>query len=225
LEVGAVAGTTRQRIMAEALRLFGERGFAATTIAQIEHAAGLSPGSGALYRHFRSKDQLLYEAVGETLADRDQWAAFFDSDFSVLAMLEQIAPDAGLVDRLVMLCKVGLGRLDHNRDVTRILMRDSSAASGVLEVFRRNEYLQVLSVISRGLAELAGPDHQHDDWDAAAVVVLSAVSHFWLIRDTFGGEHPAALDEQRYLRSTAEMIAARLHWNAVDSEHPGKDRP
>lgn len=216
----------RQRIIAEALRLFGERGFAATTIAQIEEAAGLSPGSGALYRHFRSKEQLLYEAVGETLADRDQWATFFDPEFSVLAVLEQVAPDAGPVDQLVLLCRVGLGRLDHNRDVTRILYRDSSASADVLEVFRRNEYLQVLSVISRGLAELAGPDQRDEDWDAAAVVVLSAVSHYWLVRDTFGGDHPAAIDEERYLRSTAEMIAARLEWkrqqgNSAEGEHDG----
>lgn len=205
--------TSRQRIITEALRLFGQRGFAATTIAQIEQAAGLSPGSGALYRHFRSKDQLLYEAIGETLADRDQWAPFFEPGFSVLELLDQVASGAGLVDRLVLLCRVGLGRLDHNRDVTRILLRDTSASPEVLEVFRRNEYLQVLSVISRGLAELAGPDHRAPDWDAAAVVVLSAVAHYWLIRDTFGGEHPAAIDEERYLRSTAEMIAARLQWS------------
>ncbi|OBF63521.1 transcriptional regulator [Mycobacterium sp. 852002-51971_SCH5477799-a] len=218
--------TSRQRIIAEALRLFGERGFAATTIAQIEEAAGLSPGSGALYRHFPSKDQLLYEAVGETLADRDQWAPYYEPDFSVVAMLEDAAPDADLIERLVLLCQVGLGRLDHNRDVTRILMRDSSASAEVMEVFRRNEYLQVLSVISRGLAELAGPDHPGDDWDAAAVVVLSAVAHYWLIRDTFGGQHPAAIDEQRYLRSTAEMLAARLQWhrpppNTSERKHDG----
>lgn len=122
-----IASTTRQRIITEALRLFGERGYAATTIAQIEDAAGLSPGSGSLYRHFRSKDQLLYEAIGETLADRDQWAQFFDPGFSVNTVLDQIAPHAGLVDKIVLLCQVGLARLDHNRDVTRVLYRDSSA--------------------------------------------------------------------------------------------------
>jgi AcrR family transcriptional regulator len=217
-----IASTTRQRIITEALRLFGERGYAATTIAQIEDAAGLSPGSGSLYRHFRSKDQLLYEAIGETLADRDQWAHFFDPGFSVNTVLDQIAPHAGLVDKIVPLCQVGLARLDHNRDVTRVLYRDSSAPPEALEVFRRNEYLQVLSVISRGLAELAGPVHRDQDWDAAAVVVLSAVSHFWLICDTFGGQHPAGIDAPHYLRATAEMIAARLTWDGPGSTTGGK---
>lgn len=48
------ARPTRQRIIAEAMRLFGGQGYATTTIAQIESATGLSPGSGGLYRHFPS---------------------------------------------------------------------------------------------------------------------------------------------------------------------------
>jgi hypothetical protein len=38
------------------MRLFGEQGYAATTVVEIEAAAGLSPGSGSLDRHFRVAD-------------------------------------------------------------------------------------------------------------------------------------------------------------------------
>jgi AcrR family transcriptional regulator len=41
------------------MRLFSTKGFEATSVSQIEAAAGLSPGSGALYRHFASKEALL----------------------------------------------------------------------------------------------------------------------------------------------------------------------
>ena len=58
-----MAESSRDRILAEALRLFGEQGYAGTSIAQIEKAAGLSPGSGALYRHFKSKDELLVQGL------------------------------------------------------------------------------------------------------------------------------------------------------------------
>ncbi|MGH9208726.1 MAG: TetR/AcrR family transcriptional regulator, partial [Acidimicrobiales bacterium] len=40
---------TRERLVTEAMRLFGEQGYKATSVAQIEAAAGLAPGSGALY--------------------------------------------------------------------------------------------------------------------------------------------------------------------------------
>lgn len=41
------------------MRLFGEQGYAATSVAQIEDAAGLRPGAGGLYAHYRSKEALL----------------------------------------------------------------------------------------------------------------------------------------------------------------------
>ncbi len=206
-----MAESSRDRILAEALRLFGEQGYSGTSIAQIEQAAGLSPGSGALYRHFKSKDELLVKAVEARVLDRGQWAQFLSPDFSVLAMLDLIAPDADLIERLMVLCRIGLQRLDHDRDVTRILLRDNSAPREALEVMRRDEHLVVLSVLSKGLAELAGPDYRgDDDWEALAVVLQSAVAHYWLIRDLFGGEHPSTIDTDRYLRSIAEMVAARL---------------
>ncbi|WP_262402908.1 TetR/AcrR family transcriptional regulator [Actinomadura sp. CNU-125] len=57
--------STRERIVAESLRLFAERGYAATSVAEIEAAAGLSPGAGGLYRHFRSKEEVLSSAIRE----------------------------------------------------------------------------------------------------------------------------------------------------------------
>lgn len=54
---------TRDRLVESALRLFTEKGYAGTTIAQIEGSVGLRPGGGGLYRHFASKDELLLEAV------------------------------------------------------------------------------------------------------------------------------------------------------------------
>jgi AcrR family transcriptional regulator len=47
---------TRARIEAEALRLFAAKGVAATSIRDIAAAVGVA--EGALYRHFRSKDDL-----------------------------------------------------------------------------------------------------------------------------------------------------------------------
>lgn len=203
-------GGTREVIIREALRLFGERGFAGTSVAEIERAAGLSAGSGALYHHFSSKDELLVEAVRARLADRGEWEQFLDPVFSPTEFLGQVMPDATTVDKLTALCEIGLARLEHDRDVTRILLRDNSVAPGVLDVFRREEFTVVTSTVARGLIELAPPERRGEDWDAVATVVVGAIAHFWLISDIFGGEHPAAVDAQRYLRATAQMIAARL---------------
>src|SRR6201991_4999674 len=55
--------STRERIIDEALRLFAERGYSATSVAEIEAASGLSPGAGGLYRHFKSKYEVLAAAI------------------------------------------------------------------------------------------------------------------------------------------------------------------
>jgi AcrR family transcriptional regulator len=54
---------TRERILEVALDLFVDEGFSGTTITEVERRAGLSPGSGSFYRHFRSKDELLMASV------------------------------------------------------------------------------------------------------------------------------------------------------------------
>jgi AcrR family transcriptional regulator len=62
--------TTRDRLVAEAMRLFGEQGYRATSVAQIEAAAGLAAGSGALYHHFKSKEALLEAGIDRQLDRR-----------------------------------------------------------------------------------------------------------------------------------------------------------
>ena len=42
-----VQQSTKERLVSEAMRLFSEQGYGATSITQIEKAAGLVPGCGA----------------------------------------------------------------------------------------------------------------------------------------------------------------------------------
>jgi AcrR family transcriptional regulator len=55
---------TRQRLLAEAQRLFRERGYAATSLEQIAEAAEVT--KGAIYGHFGSKEDLLISAIEAT---------------------------------------------------------------------------------------------------------------------------------------------------------------
>lgn len=52
---------TRQRLLTEALRLFRERGYAATSLEQIAEAAEVT--KGAIYGHFASKEDLLLSVI------------------------------------------------------------------------------------------------------------------------------------------------------------------
>ncbi|OZD18263.1 TetR/AcrR family transcriptional regulator [Rhodococcus sp. 06-156-3C] len=52
---------TRVQLLASALKLFGERGFFATTMKDLAHEAGVSPP--AVYNHFDSKESVLFAAL------------------------------------------------------------------------------------------------------------------------------------------------------------------
>ena len=62
------ATPTRERIVDEAMRLFSEHGYAATSIAKIEAAAGLTPGAGGIYHHFASKEAVLAAGIERQLS-------------------------------------------------------------------------------------------------------------------------------------------------------------
>ncbi|WP_432094515.1 TetR/AcrR family transcriptional regulator [Streptomyces sp. bgisy100] len=52
---------TRAQVIAAARQLFGERGYSATTVAEIVKASGLT--AGALYHHWAGKEALLVDVV------------------------------------------------------------------------------------------------------------------------------------------------------------------
>ena len=120
-----MADSTRLRIIASAMRLFGSKGFAGTSVAQIEGAAGLKPGSGGLYRHFTSKEQLLEIGMRERIEARDDL-------MRSMSVAEGTAMDV-VLDRVA---RAGLARLDDERDISRILVRDLDTSPALLELFR-----------------------------------------------------------------------------------------
>jgi AcrR family transcriptional regulator len=84
--------STRERIKQAALTLFAEQGFAGTSIAAIETAAGLAPRAGAFYRHFPGKQALFEELARERITetpdefDFDGLKAFGDTRAELISL-------------------------------------------------------------------------------------------------------------------------------------------
>jgi AcrR family transcriptional regulator len=114
---------TRERLVTEAMRLFSTKGFEATSVSQIEAAAGLSPGSGALYRHFESKEALLSAGIDRQLDRRH-------------AMRDIRALFAGLADlraELTVLGRYLLTVIDQELELLQIAARTPSGLSARLD--------------------------------------------------------------------------------------------
>jgi AcrR family transcriptional regulator len=110
---------TRERLVTEGMRLFSEQGYQETSVAQIEAAAGLAPGSGALYHHFKSKEALLEAGIDRQLDRRN-------------AMRDIRALFAGLGDlrsELTMLGRYMLAVLDEETQLLQIASRVPSDRS------------------------------------------------------------------------------------------------
>ena len=81
-----------QRLLAEATRLFAERGFDRTSVQEIVEAAGVT--KGALYHYFGSKDDLLHEVYARVLRCRPSaWSAIAAGTQPVADRLRQAAAD------------------------------------------------------------------------------------------------------------------------------------
>jgi AcrR family transcriptional regulator len=114
---------TRDRLLNEAMRLFSDKGFEATSVSQIEAAAGLAAGSGALYRHFKSKDALLVAGIDRQL---DRRAAMQD----IRALFAGIAD---LHSELTVLGRYLLAVIDQEIELLQIAARTPAGLSARLD--------------------------------------------------------------------------------------------
>ncbi|MFI7418856.1 TetR/AcrR family transcriptional regulator [Nonomuraea sp. NPDC049684] len=82
----------RQRLLAEATRLFAARGFEGTSVQEIVQAAGVT--KGAMYHYFDSKDDLLHEIYARLLRmQMDRLTRIADGPGTVRERLHRAAAD------------------------------------------------------------------------------------------------------------------------------------
>ena len=103
--------------------LFSENGFRGTSITQIETAAGLTPGAGGIYHHFKTKDALLEAGLARHL---DRVAALRD--------IRRIMVDLGdLRAELTLVARYILTELDNEKALLRIIATESRSKPHLVE--------------------------------------------------------------------------------------------
>ena len=189
---------TRDRLVTEAMRLFGEQGYQATSITQIEAAAGLAPGSGALYHHFKSKEALLEAGIDRQL-DRRR------------AMHDIRTLFAGLGDlriELTMLGRYVLTVLDEETQLLQIAARTPPGQSPRLN----NAYAALVDGLSAEVADWikgwAPKISKHDATAVAAVGVDALLGR----RATQAVFRAPAMDmqDEDFIAAWTAMLAGRV---------------
>jgi AcrR family transcriptional regulator len=191
---------TRERIVEEAMRLFADRGIRGTSVADIEAAAGLSPGSGGLYHHFSSKDALLAEGVARQLSRLD-------------ALRDIRAVFTGVGDahsQLVVIARYYLAELDSQADLLRLVVAEARRRPDLLRVAVDRLVALTYEDFASWLREAAGRRRlPAGRARAAAVVGLGSLLATRLTRDLLGG-NPLGVADDSLVATWADMMAGVL---------------
>lgn len=188
--------STRDRIVDEALLLFASRGVKATTVDDIATAAGLAPRSGALYKHFPSKQAILDAAIDAHLSRLES----AKTDMRAMLPLGDNRADLTLVARWA------LHELRQERLLVQIIQRDPESVPTLRA--------RLAESVQRGYREMADTIRQQaelPDLDAEAIAVsaLGALVNYDRAQTTYGIV-PCDIDEDRLIQAWVSMVTNTL---------------
>jgi AcrR family transcriptional regulator len=205
---------TRERILDAAVELFGRKGYSATSVGEIEAAAGLVPRSGGLYKHFESKRALLDAAVARRARVAERAGEMVD---------ELLRGDLRAEARLY-----GQGSLRIIRDdqaLMRIVMREGDNSPELRDAFQQR-------IVSRGHAStvewlrlaVARTGAPEPDLDGLAALILGSVINHCVL-DTMFGEPPGGLSDEEFIDVWTDSTLKLLGAHGLVADDPKEGSP
>jgi AcrR family transcriptional regulator len=208
MSVEGAQSSTRERLLEAAITLFARQGYEATSIADIQRACGLAPGSGALYKHFSCKRELLELAtrryVDRLTEDRKRFDAEpTDNGEHALARAATLIWD-GINDNALLL---------------RVIFREPTfpeLAEELWEAITANAYQRfaasLRAAVDTGAMEIADPE-------AAAAVLVASLAYYPMV-GLLIGHTPGGVDRQRYRAAWIGHAQAVLRQAAHAARRP-----
>ncbi|HEX2286539.1 MAG TPA: TetR/AcrR family transcriptional regulator C-terminal domain-containing protein, partial [Mycobacterium sp.] len=160
---------------------------------------GLTPGSGALYKHFSSKRALLDALVRRHLDTLTRGANDVSSDppHDLRAFLREVGQSV-------------LGAIENDRDLLRIILRDLDAFPDLLDEIWEGVIDHLYQGLTTWIERERSDGRVHVDDPAATASVLLASLTYYQILDSLIGRVPGGVDRDRYLDAWVSHAAASL---------------
>ncbi len=190
--------TTRERIVEEAMRLFSEHGYAATSIAKIEAAAGLTPGAGGIYHHFKSKEAVLAAGIERQLSRLGALREIRD----VLGSLGDLRAELTLTARYV------LAELDSESQLLRILASDARNRPQLLSAAVEELVSSTFTGFATWIGERAERPIAPEEATAIAVFGLGSLLCTRLLRDVL--DIPTPVEDRTLVDTWVQTMAGAL---------------
>jgi AcrR family transcriptional regulator len=206
-----VARDTPDRLMDAALDLVAEHGYSGASVGAIERGAGMAPRSGALYQHFKGKDDLLRAAVERDLAAIDELG-------DVIAML----PLGDLRSELTLLARWNLSSLERRSRLARLVRRESAhlppdLLDRLYERLVARPYEQVVEWLRD---RYAAAGIEPPDLHTLAFVLIEPMSSYRAIREMFGRTLDD-IDDERFIAGWVDVVLAVAERHGLALERRG----
>jgi AcrR family transcriptional regulator len=193
-----MSSTTRERIVDEAMHLFSQHGYAATSIAKIEAAAGLTPGAGGIYHHFASKEALLAAGIERRLGR-----------LVALREIRNVLGPLGDIDaELTLTARYVLAELDSESELLRILASDVRSRPQLLTAAVEQLVSSTFTGFASWISERAERPIPAEEADAISTFGLGSLLSSRLLRDVLGV--PPQVDDETLVKTWVKMMAAAL---------------
>jgi AcrR family transcriptional regulator len=190
--------STRERIVDEAMHLFSEHGYAATSIAKIEAAAGLTPGAGGIYHHFASKEAVLTAGIERQLARLGALREIRN----VLGSLGDLKAELTLTARYV------LAELDNESELLRILASDARHRPQVLKTAVEELVSSTFTGFATWIGERSERAIPGEEAKAIAAFGLGSLLCTRMLRDVLG--IPTQVDDEALVDTWVALMIAAL---------------
>ncbi|HYB39494.1 MAG TPA: TetR/AcrR family transcriptional regulator [Mycobacterium sp.] len=178
--------STRERLLEAAITLFARQGYEATSIAEIQRACGLAPGSGALYKHFSCKRELLEVATRRYVDRLTEDRKRFDAE-----------PTGNGEQALARAATLIWDGIDDNALLLRVIFREPTfpeLAEELWSAITANAYQRfaagLRAAVDAGAIQIADPE-------AAAAVLVASLAYYPMV-GLLIGHTPGGVDRQRY---------------------------
>ena len=190
---------TRQRILAAARTLFGEKGYSGVRITDITEAADLSPG--AFYRYFEDRRDVVLVLL------RDLMEEAFDF---VRAPLNEQRP----IDSVLRTTQLYFEFYHENRALFSVLVELGQTDPEVGEIWAKSRkafYSRIAHALSRGVA--AGRVRADVDVEVAAEMLGSMTEFYAFQRYVLGGNSLKDVPAEEATRVLSEIWTTGIRGN------------